>query len=183
MARFTVLGFTEAELGFVLAALFVAVSGYQIVEARSADAGAESAEDRLALVQDSLRGLQQELEVTRDSLAHAREQAERLRAEAERVQLDAERRTRLTSRLTPYCSERGETAQPVAHIVVVNPTTYRLDGRQLTIGGVTNRLSRWLDISREKGCRFSVEVLPVLGLSAEDFMKAREPLSRLFYFR
>jgi hypothetical protein len=183
MARFTVLGFTEAELGFVLAALFVAIAGYQIVEARSADAGAESAAGRLALAQDSLRALQQELEVARDSLALAREEAERLRADAERLQLEAERLTRLTSRLTPYCSERGETAQPVAHLVVVNPTTYRLEGSQLTIGGVTSRLSRWLDVSREKGCRFSVEILPVPGLSAEDFIKAREPLSRFFYFR
>lgn len=169
MARFTVLGFTEAELGFVLATLFVAVSGYQIVEASSASDGALVARDETAQVQDSLQTAQQGLRLVQDSLRVAKDELESLR--------------RLTSRLTPYCSERGESDQPIARITVVDPRTYRVDGASLQLAGVTERLGRWLDISRTKGCRFGVEVVPAQGLAADDFMRAREPLSRLFYFR
>jgi hypothetical protein len=169
MARSTVLGFTEAELGFVLATLFVAVSGYQIVEARGANESSAAAVEQTAAVQDSLTEAREVLAAARDSLTVAREELENLR--------------RLTSRLTPYCSERGETDQSVARIVVLSPTSYRLDGAQVGIQGVTTRLSRWLDVSRAKGCRFGVDVVPAPGLAAEAFMRAREPLSRMFYFR
>jgi hypothetical protein len=169
MARSTVLGFTEAELGFVLASLFVAVSGYQIVEARGANDSSAAAEQRVELAQDSLLDARETLDAARDSLTVAREELENLR--------------RLTSRLTPYCSERGETSQSVARIVVLGPSSYRLDGTQMGIAGVTDRLERWLDVSREKGCRFGVDVVPAPGLAADAFMRAREPLSRLFYFR
>ena len=176
MARFTVLGFTEAELGFVLATLFVAISGYQIVEARGAGELSAAAGQQVAATQDSLRKAQDSLRVARESLAAARDSVTLAREEVESLR-------RLTSRLTPYCSERGETDQPIARIVVMDARTYRMDGTQMPITGVTSRLSRWLTVSREKGCRFGVEVLPGPGLGAEDFMRAREPLSRLFYFR
>jgi hypothetical protein len=169
MARFTVLGFTEAELGFVLAALFVAVSGYQVV------AAAGAGEDSAATAEQAAR-LQGTLVATRDTLGDVRDSLTQSRAELERLR-------RLTSRLTPYCSERGETDQPVARIVVVDASTYRMDGAQMPIAGVTARLSRWLETSREKGCRFGIEVVPGAGLGADAFMRAREPLSRLFYFR
>lgn len=169
MARFTVLGFTEAELGFVLAALFVAVSGYQIVEAREATAGAFEAANAAEAVQDSLLEARDGLSRVQDSLQVARQELDDLR--------------RLTSRLTPYCSERGETDEPVARITVLGPRAYRIDGIDLAIAGVTARLASWLEISRAKSCRFGVEVIPAAGLAADDFMRAREPLSRLFYFR
>jgi hypothetical protein len=169
MARFTVLGFTEAELGFVLATLFVAISGYQIVEARSATDGADEARVQARSVQDSLSEARASLKLATDSLNMTRDELENLR--------------RLTSRLTPYCSERGETDRPVARITVIDARTYRLDGASVQIAGVTSRLTRWLEISRAKGCRFGVEVIPTPGLAADDFMRAREPLSRLFYFR
>jgi hypothetical protein len=169
MARFTVLGFTEAELGFVLAALFVAVSGYQIVEARGATDEAFQAANVTQAVQDSLLEARDGLSRVQDSLQVAREELENLR--------------RLTSRLTPYCSERGETDQPVARITVLGSRSYRIDGADLPIAGVTARLAPWLEISRAKSCRFGVEVIPAAGLAAADFMRAREPLSRLFYFR
>jgi hypothetical protein len=169
VARFTVLGFTEAELGFVLATLFVAVSGYQIVEARSASVGVDQARNMAAAVQDSLLDARAGLAQVQDSLRVAREELEALR--------------RLSSRLTPYCSERGESDQPVARVAVAGPRTYRMGGVDLPLSGVTSRLSGWLEISRAKGCRFGLEVVPAPGLSADDFMRAREPLSRLFYFR
>jgi hypothetical protein len=169
MARFTVLGFTEAELGFVLATLFVAISGYQIVEARSAGDGADAASMQARSVQDSLADARAGLKLAMDSLSVTRDELEDLR--------------RLTSRLTPYCSERGETDQAVARITVIDARTYRLDGASMQIAGVTSRLSRWLEVSKAKGCRFGVEVIPTSGLAADDFMRAREPLSRLFYFR
>jgi hypothetical protein len=153
----------------VLATLFVAVSGYQIVEARGASESSLAAGARTELVQDSLAQTQETLAAARDSLTLAREELENLR--------------RLTSRLTPYCSERGETDRSVARIVVLSPTTYRLDGATVGIAGVASRLNTWLDISRAKSCRFGVDVVPTPGLAADDFMKAREPLSRLFYFR
>ena len=87
MARFTVLGFTEAELGFVLATMFVAVAGYQVVEARGASDGALEARDEAALAQDSLKDIQQGLRRVQDSLRVAKDELESLR--------------RLTSRLTP----------------------------------------------------------------------------------
>jgi hypothetical protein len=164
MARFTVLGFTEAELGFTLAALFVALSGYQIVEATGSADVAAQATDSVRVMQDQLAVAKQEI----DSLK------------------------RLTSRLTPYCSERGETSANIARVTVVSATRYRIDRIEgvaepprveVPLSGLTERLSGWLEIGKAKRCRFGIEVVPGAGLTADTFMRARDPLSRIFYFR
>ena len=155
MARFAVLGFTEAELGFVLAALFVAVSGFQIVQATRAEDNAEASRE--------------ETEALKDSLWVARAELDSLR--------------RRTSRLTPYCSEKGETSELIASVLVTGRSTYEVDGRTMRIGDVRVHLSRWLEISSRKSCRFGIAVTPAPGVSGSDLMAAREPLGLLFYFR
>jgi hypothetical protein len=150
MSRFSVLGFTEAELGFVIASLFVAVAAFQA---------------------NTTRAVQEELEATRDSLTVARDSLNRLAAEGEGV-----------SHLTPYCSERGETDQSIATIIISAADRYVIDGDTLSAEGVRTRLASFVETSQEKGCRFGIELIYGDGLSLPAWLAARVPLSRIFYF-
>jgi hypothetical protein len=153
MAKFTIIGFTEAELGFVLAALFAALAGHQ---------AARQHPNRPQHLQDSLR-LQSV-------------QIEQLRREADSLRA-------LSSKLTPYCSERGETSESVAQIVALSGSRYLIDGVIGPIDTVLSRLAAWVDRGRELGCRFRVDIAPARGMGATTFIAASERVGRYFYLR
>jgi hypothetical protein len=152
MARSSIMGFTEAELGFVLAAVFVALAGHEISERRVVTTSAVTVSDTLAKENKRLRA-------TLDSLR------------------------RLSSKLTPPCTERGEANASVARLFVTSASTYVLRGDTLSVTGVRDRLKAAIDRSAQLGCRYYVDVVPAARLSAQDLIRATRPLEGTFYLR
>lgn len=159
--RSTVMGFTEAELGFVLAALFIAVAGSTVARAEAEREAQPAPVDTTELAGQvtALNSRVQQLE----------EENTELRA--------------LTSQLTPPCDERGETRESVARVTVRTATTYMLNNVEMPIDSVFGRLKFWIDKSQAKRCRFYIDVLPSRELRANDYVRATNRLARRFYLR
>lgn len=176
MARFSVLGFTEAELGFVLAALFVAISGYQIVEASRADEETQDAVLELDAARDSIARLTEDRHALSDSVASLEQRV--LVAEEE-----LERMMRLRSGFTPACSERdGIDDDLIAEIGILGSETFELGGERMGISGVLNRLSPYLRTAEERQCRFYVRLVSAPDLLGTEKESAEDLLRPHFYF-
>jgi hypothetical protein len=149
--RFTVMGFTEAELGFALAAFFVAV-GAGFLQQKT------DVEQRQQLVQienDSLRALIDSLEA----------------------------RLKLTSRLRPPCSERGESAEPIARLAIRDGGLYELDGDIIAFTEVKQRLASVIRRGERLRCNYRVEVVATQGVDAPVYSAATKRLREFFYLR
>ena len=161
--KFTVMGFTEAELGFILAAFFAALGvGYQ---------------------QESAKALE------KASAAAAKLHAEIARGDSARAQLDTLRRRHeylldsigRKSNLTPRCAEKGEPDVPVAQITVLAADLYLTGGAEMTFADLKQRLSVQIRRQRELGCLYSVQILAVRGVDATAFSAATRQVRSVFY--
>jgi hypothetical protein len=157
MKRFTVMGFTEAELGFVLAALFAALVAstltdtQQVVDGEIAKVTAATAE------RDSLR---LELETYRDSTSA---QIGRLRDS-----LNAQKR----STKTPNCWERGEPRSSIAELAVLGANLYQHRGQAVDIQTIRRDLAAQIARSRQLECRYSVRARPTEGVGSREHSAA-----------
>ncbi|WP_310572224.1 hypothetical protein [Gemmatimonas sp.] len=159
--RFTVMGFTEAELGFALAAFFVAVgAGYlqekNALEVHTVDVVAEN--DSLRKKLDSLEARLQQLNSIEARLAKR-------------------------SNLIPPCSEKGESEAPVADVKILDANRYELNGTELVFESVLLQLEPQMARSKSLGCRYSVQVVAMPGVDAPQFSRATGRLRRHFYVR
>jgi hypothetical protein len=154
--RFTVLGFTEAELGFVLAATFAAFGvAYSAPEssAQAALARADSAYKSAAKSRDSVEGA---LRALRDSL-HKK------------------------SNLTPPCYEKGESRMPIAELTIVGRDRYVLNQETIGFSELESRLAPQLARSAELACRFTVIARARAGVDAPVHAAAMSRLKSRFY--
>lgn len=159
--RSAVMGFTEAELGFILAALFIAVAGSALAKVRVEQQSRPAPADTTALVR--------QIDLLKSENTQLRDENNELRA--------------LTSQMTPSCDERGETRESVARVTVTSANGYVLDNRGMPADSVFAKLGFWIEKARAKRCRFYIDVLPRAELSANDFIQASNRLSRHFYLR
>jgi hypothetical protein len=141
--RFTVMGFTEAELGFVLAGVFAALS-LSGLSAQQSTASAAARSDTLARRYDSL------------SAAFAAYRG----GEKKR------------SNKTPRCSEKGESPNAVAELRVLGRDLYELDGESLTYRQVEVRLQPQIARSEQLGCRYLVRTIATPGVDGPDHSAA-----------
>lgn len=166
MARkFTVMGFTEAELGFILAAFFAAVAVAYQAERATAESEAHTSEAALAVAI-----------------------AERDRARAQRDSIDAlysSLRDSIAkkSNLTPSCNEKGESSEAIAEISVLAVDRYLMEGDTVSFGEVKVRLANHIARQQQLGCRYFVRVVPVAGVDAPLYASAARRLRALFYVR
>lgn len=166
MARkFTVMGFTEAELGFVLAAFFAAVSVAYEHEREDAIGKTLSAEAALAAASTELEAAR----AHRDSLRRRHQ-----------ILLDSIARK---SNLTPPCTEKGEPDVPIAQITVLAADSYLIGGVETTFANVRRRLSAQIQRQRELGCMYYVHVLAVRGVDAPIFSAATRRVRGVFHVR
>jgi hypothetical protein len=133
------MGFTEAELGFVLAAVFAAV-GVSMLYEYPAPAPPPDESKYVEAVRQ------------RDSLALA---FDRFR--------DSVRSTKV-----PQCWERGEPRAPVAHVRVLARDRYAMNGQTLSFARVRARLASRIARGDSLGCRYVVRALPTSGVDAID---------------
>lgn len=166
MRRFTIMGFTEAELGFVLAALFIAVA---IAAINERDASASSVAQQLSAA-DSLRT---EVEHMSDSLARLRSSSIILRDSLQALE------ARISTKI-PQCWEKGEQQAPIADVTVLGANRFEMNGETVTIDGVRERLASFLAKSDSLDCRFVVRARPTRGIDAVQQSAAVWQLRRYF---
>lgn len=130
MAKFTLMGFTEAELGFLLAAVFAATAASQAAHMKKASATRA----------DSIATLRKTVQVLSDSLA--------------RIPHNAEKR----SMKPPNCWERGEPNVSVAQMTIVSGSTLRFRGEIIPTIEIAKRLASYVTRSQELACRYRVDV-------------------------
>lgn len=162
MRKFTIMGFTEAELGFVLAALFVAVAIGAIHERDAAAAKVDEQVDVVAML-DSLRESQQEL---------AREKA--------LLQDSIDALMAKISTKVPQCWEKGEPREVIATVDVLGASRFRMNGQQLTMEQIRERLAPYIARGDSLGCRYIVRARPTAGVDARAQSDAVWRLRRWF---
>lgn len=141
--RFTVMGFTEAELGFVLAAVFAVLSVASLSTQQSAESLAAK-QDTLARKYDSVSTA---FAAYRDSV-------------------------RKRSNKTPRCSEKGEPADAIAELRIVGRDAYDLRGERLAFRQLESRLAPQIDRSRQLGCHYLVRTIATPGVDGPDHSAA-----------
>ena len=169
MRRFTIMGFTEAELGFVLAALFVAVAIAAINEREASAAAAHELRENDINV-DSLRtaatAARDTVGVLRDSAAILRDSVAALAAKI--------------STKIPQCWEKGEPTSLIAELDVLGANRYRMNGAALSIDQVRERLAPFIARGDSLGCRYIVRARPTSGIDAVQQSAAVWELRRHF---
>jgi hypothetical protein len=166
MRRFTIMGFTEAELGFVLAALFIAVA---IAAINERDASAVSV-DQHETAADSLRA---EMIAMRDSVARLRNSSTILRDSLEALE------ARISTKV-PQCWEKGQQSAPIAEVAVLGANRFRMNGATVDIDGIRERLARFITVADSLDCRFVVRARPTSGIDAVQQSAAVWQLRRYF---
>jgi hypothetical protein len=138
MRRFTVMGFTEAELGFVLAGLFaaIAISERSEPDSRAAAARAVAQRDSVARQRDSVA---KAFQAYRDSV-------------------------RKRSNKTPRCTEKGEPPDPIAELRILGRDLYSWRGERLSSAQVFDRLSPQIVRSNALGCHYLVRTIATPGV-------------------
>jgi hypothetical protein len=169
MRRFTVMGFTEAELGFVVAALFAAIAVATLND-RDASAGGVN------VVVKERDELKRQLDRTRTELEKVRAELERVRAELEKVLvIEGKRSTK-----APQCWEKGEPREPLGEVVVLGENQYLLGAESVAVDGILNHFSASIARAKELDCRFVLIVRPSAGVDAVDHSRAVWPLRGYF---
>jgi hypothetical protein len=152
MRRFTVMGFTEAELGFVLAAVFAALAVSAINDRAHQESALETTNRTLRAERDSLAGA---LKAFRDSLPKR-------------------------SNKTPRCTEKGEPADPVADLRIVGRDAYVMNGQRLTFADLQTRLAPQVERSKSLGCHYLVRTRATSGVDGPLHSAAVRRLWALF---
>lgn len=152
------MGFTEAEIGFVIAALFAAMAVASFDDLRETINTVDSLKIELADTQRE-----------RDTTAAALQSAE-----AELAVL----RKKSTKR--PQCWEMGESREAVADIAVLGANQFEVNGRVLNEVGVAALLADKIAIGNKLGCNFVLRARPTPGVDAGAHSDAVWRLRRLF---
>jgi hypothetical protein len=146
--RFTVMGFTEAELGFVLAAVFAALA-----------VSAVSAQPREDLAKND------SLSHRVDSLSH--------RADSVAAAFAAFRDSvHKKSNKTPRCSEKGESPDPIADFRILGRDAYEFRGERLAFRDIETRFAPQIARSVELGCHYLVRAIATHGVDGPDHSAA-----------
>jgi hypothetical protein len=148
--RQSIIGFTEAELGFFLALLCLILF---VIAAAKPNPPPQPPEPKGAVIpQDSLDRLLHELHASAQRIATLEATIDTLR----------DRR----SRITPSCSEKGIASGPLFTVAVISPNRFRLDGAPVSIEEILARTQAERAAAKRAGCVHAVRVAYLSSLSA-----------------
>jgi hypothetical protein len=151
--RQSIIGFTEAELGFFLALLCLILFVVAAANAAQSPAPLET-KPTVSITADSMRKLLGDLEASNRRLANLEAQLDSLR----------DRR----SRITPSCKEKGVAAGPLFTIAVVAPDRFILEGQTLSIQDVLAKTGANRAEAQRAGCVHEIRVEYLSSLSASE---------------
>ncbi|MGH2898558.1 MAG: hypothetical protein ACREBE_03830 [bacterium] len=156
MRRFTVLGFTEAELGFVLAATFAAFGVAYSAPGAAAETALAQADSAYRVAAKSRDSAQVALTTLRDSL-------------------------RKKSNLTPPCYEKGEPRAPIAELTVLGRDRYAIDSTTIGFAELESRLATQIARGAALGCKYHGSARAHAGVDAPVHAAAMKRLKSRFY--
>jgi len=160
--RFSIIGFTEAELGFIAAILlFAAMSAHRTAVAKpvSQPTPAVSRKD----FENLQRQFSQEI---RKNVA---------------LQHELDRQRNLRSRQKPSCIERHIAQDFVAEIQVTGIDQFQLEDETYDMKGLLQRFSPQFKQAQDAGCVQSIRATPGTNISTSDYVRAMNALGRHFY--
>lgn len=158
MKRFTVMGFTEAELGFVVAAALAALVAASDTERARLEPAAmrhEAAQARADSLRGSLDSLTRVFTAYRDSV-------------------------RKRSNKTPACSEKGEPPGPAADVALLGRDRFLYQGDAVSFSELETRLDSLIRRSRALGCRYLVRTHAVRGVDGPETAAAARRIRTYF---
>lgn len=177
MRRFTVMGFTEAELGFILAALFAVIAVSTLADSHVAD----DLRTQLTTLRAEIAKALEDRKQAESNLAKVLSQLHETRARLSAAESEIERfRAKLQSTKKPQCWEKGEQREPIAEVTVIGADRYRYRGVDLSLVGLTGRLQAYISRADELKCRFVVRAIPMRGVDTVDHAAAVWKLRRYF---
>ena len=170
--RFSIIGFTEAELGFIAAVLLFAAF---ISKVRPASH---------TIPADQWKSIERQLA---DDAAMKSRIAELRRINAEQarqnllLQAELNRERTLRSRQKPSCIERGVARGFVADVQIAGVNRFAIGGESCDLTGLLRRLSPQIEQAKAAGCVQSIRVGYGDGVSLADYLAGRSELARDFY--
>src|SRR4051812_6761637 len=153
--RFTVMGFTEAELGFVLAAVFAAL----------AVSGLSSQPENLAAKNDSLAH-------RIDSVSRRADSVTRKMDSVSAAFASYRDSVRKRSNKTPRCSEKGEPPEAIAEVRILGRDRYELAGARMTFRELESQLAAQIARSNELRCHYLVRTIATAGVDSTEHSAA-----------
>jgi hypothetical protein len=173
--RQSIIGFTEAELGFFVAILLLAV----FLERRStvlpADRPRKDAAAELKQARVQINHLEQRLAELRAAQSHFAH---------ERQSLDTELQTikGLRSRQKPSCRERGITKSFLLDVTVESSNSFKVGDTVTNLAGLLRSVEPRLEAARQADCVESVRIFYDYGrVSLVQAVIARRSLQEHFY--
>jgi hypothetical protein len=162
-----IIGFTEAELGLVIAVLFIAVAIWKnpLEEPQPA---------KTTAVKPDPRYLQSKLDAER---IHTRELEDKLR----HLQLAAKDNKDLRSRQKPTCKEKGVASGDLLNAVVLGPDRFQVGQNTYDLGQLLKSVAPDMEAAKQAGCLHTIRIYYAKGIGIDDFDQGRRVLRNHFY--
>jgi hypothetical protein len=167
--RFSIIGFTEAELGFIVAILlFAAMSSHRVAIAKPAPRPTP------AVSRKDFENLKRQY--SQLALSNAEEIQKNLA-----LQRALDKQSNLRSRQKPSCKERNIAQGFVGEVEVAGIDQFQLKGKTFDMDGLVQHFSTELKQAQGAGCVQTIRVTPGANISTRDYVRARNALGQRFY--
>lgn len=160
--RQSVIGFTEAELGLVLALVGLGLWA--------------SVEQKKEPPKPPQQGVVAVPQGTIDSLVEAAKERDYLRGALQRANAQLAN----VSTQTPRCIERGYAYPQIASITVLEANTFAVGESQVDLEGLLELLKVEQRFASDSSCRHAVWVTSARGLGADEFTRGLKTLRSVF---
>jgi hypothetical protein len=180
--QFSIIGFTEAELGFIAAILLFAVFQSRAPHAvekpgpkvTSGSPALKPPAPQISISSEAAERLKQENSQLQLRIAALQRQI----AESQR---ELDKKKKLQSGQKPSCIERGIAHSFIAVVQVAGGDRFDIEGEGYDLEGVRAHLSKELQEAKEGGCVQSVVVGPAKNITPEEYVIGRNRLGQYFY--
>ena len=169
--RQSIIGFTEAELGFFLALLMLALVVAASDSASAADTAAAEGRESIARAEHEATRANERAAAAESLVVASRGQISKLKDSI----------NTLTRPGTPSCIEKRVASAPVADLVVLSASEFALGGERLDASTVLARFASELAIGEQNGCRQVIRLRPRPGVDGVALLTARDRLTTRFY--
>jgi hypothetical protein len=170
--RFSVIGFTEAEVGFIAAILLLAAF-YSKVPWNSQPK--PSPTRQTAPTPHPVNAI--------PDVGKLKAQIAGLQGDVAKLQSELNRHRHIQSVQKPSCIERGIARTFIADVRVFGEDDFEIEGESYDLAGLRYRVSQPLQQAKDAGCVQSILVEPGSGVATGDYIRGRNRLGQFFYPR
>ncbi len=170
--KYSVIGFTEAELG-----LFVAILIFIIAAAgprSDVSSTGKSQSTPSATSMPNLESLSRQIEaLTKEN--------RRLQARLALLEAEAQKTSALRSRQLPSCKEKRLTKGFLFDVVITGPESFQVGSRKYDFDALIDNFDSQISSAKAAGCVHTIRVFYVPGVSLSDYLGSLDELRQYFY--